>query len=170
MVLVLIVGLTIHVHAVKDGRGQIVMTVLYNTALNVLVYLLCVRNVITTMLSLRQVRSILNIQITWLSHDIGKSCELEDLCPLRPCQNGGTCSGRPGSYECSCPDTWTGVNCTECSDGYGIRNKQCGMNVHVCNACACVYIYVCICVCLCACTYVYMCTCVCDCVCKCMCV
>ena len=92
-----------------------------------------------------------------------------------PCQNGGTCSGRPGSYECSCPDTWTGVNCTECSDGYGIRNKQCGMNVHVCNACACVYIYIyiyiyiyvyvcayaCVHMCICVRLCMYVCVCVC---------
>ena len=28
-----------------------------------------------------------------------------------PCQNGGTCQNKKGTYHCSCPDGITGFNC-----------------------------------------------------------
>uniref|UniRef100_A0A8C6SJ93 EGF-like domain-containing protein n=1 Tax=Neogobius melanostomus TaxID=47308 RepID=A0A8C6SJ93_9GOBI len=38
-----------------------------------------------------------------------------DECRLQPnpCQNGGTCSNLPGSYDCVCVNGWTGPDCSE---------------------------------------------------------
>ena len=43
-------------------------------------------------------------------------CEVEvygriPLCACNPCNNGGTCNSNDTSYVCSCPATWTGINC-----------------------------------------------------------
>ncbi len=58
---------------------------------------------------------------------IGRNCVLRDLCPLLPCMNNGTCiSLAAGSYECSCTDRWTGINCTVCANNHG-RNHTSAM-------------------------------------------
>ena len=37
---------------------------------------------------------------------------LESLChPSNPCLNGGTCKDYLGSYDCICPQGWTGEHC-----------------------------------------------------------
>lgn len=35
-----------------------------------------------------------------------------DECLLNPCSNGGVCQNIEGSYECECPMSWVGKNCT----------------------------------------------------------
>ena len=34
-----------------------------------------------------------------------------DLCDPDPCQNGATCSNFMTSYNCTCPEGFTGENC-----------------------------------------------------------
>ncbi|XP_078586089.1 uncharacterized protein LOC144867956 [Branchiostoma floridae x Branchiostoma japonicum] len=41
-------------------------------------------------------------------------CEEEpDNCYFNPCLNGGTCNDFVGFYNCTCPDSFTGINCEE---------------------------------------------------------
>ena len=63
-------------------------------------------------------------------------CELRDVCEaFNPCRNGGTCSNtriRSG-YNCSCPTSWRGTNCTECA----VENcAQCSQTSMACRMCA----------------------------------
>ncbi|KAJ8262318.1 hypothetical protein GJAV_G00165100 [Gymnothorax javanicus] len=47
-----------------------------------------------------------------------------DSCAQNPCQNGGLCSNAPhkGSFECACPEGYTGIMCTE---------RKCYEDVHL---------------------------------------
>ncbi|KAL3848339.1 hypothetical protein ACJMK2_019207, partial [Sinanodonta woodiana] len=33
-------------------------------------------------------------------------------CTNNPCQNGGTCQNKPGSFQCICPPEFTGQLCS----------------------------------------------------------
>ncbi|KAH3782518.1 hypothetical protein DPMN_160435 [Dreissena polymorpha] len=40
-------------------------------------------------------------------------CVYMNSCNSFPCKNGGTCTNKPESYMCSCPDIWKGTNCEQ---------------------------------------------------------
>ena len=46
-----------------------------------------------------------------------QECLISDVCiATQPCQNDGTCTTiGDGEYNCSCTDTWSGAQCTECA-------------------------------------------------------
>lgn len=45
----------------------------------------------------------------------GRDCEIApNLCDqLKPCQNGGSCTGNTTKYKCDCPLSYTGLNCEQ---------------------------------------------------------
>ena len=43
-----------------------------------------------------------------------------DRCEPNPCQNGGTCTFMGDNFTCSCGESWKGMVCSECNDGFSM--------------------------------------------------
>ena len=59
---------------------------------------------------------------------------MQPTCNPSPCQNGGTCtSSGGGGYECSCPTSWRGTNCTVCAVDNCAQCSRLREGCRVCN-------------------------------------
>lgn len=74
-------------------------------------------------------------------------------CLLEPCENGGTCENKPGSYLCHCPPGFKGRSCeisAVLAQGIALFKKRINDDILYRLHRTTVEFYICVCKCVCA--------------------